>query len=105
MKILILIAALAIIAYLACDFAQEYRSAPGTVWDRMLAAGKGSATILWARFSVVVGAVSAVLVNGANLLNAPGVADAIKAAMQPQYVAIFTIGVALVTELARRRTL
>lgn len=97
---------LAIVAYLGFDFVKEYRAAPGSAWDRALAAGKGSATILWARFTMIVGAISTSLVSVADWLNAPGIGDAIKSALSnPKYVAAFLIGSAVLTEAARRRTL
>jgi hypothetical protein len=99
---LILLAAL---LYVAVDFYRSYCAATGTVWQRLLAAGKSSATILWQRFVIAVAALSNGLVWLADVANAPAVSDAIKAALQPQYVAAFVVAVAIITELARRRTL
>ena len=40
----ITLAALGIAGYVVYDFQKEFRAAPGSLWDRVLAAGKGSAT-------------------------------------------------------------
>ena len=41
----------------------------------------------------------------ADLLQAPGVAEPVRSVLAPQYVAVFVVAVAIVGELARRRTL
>ena len=105
MKLLFNLILLAAFAYVAWDFYADYRAAAGTVWQRLLAAGKTSATILWSRFTILTTAMSNSLVWLAGLLGAPGVEDAIKAALQPVYVAGFVVFIAVITELARRRTL
>lgn len=91
-----------LLAYIVYDFVAEYRAAAGTTWQRIVAAGKKTETILWARFVALVGCLTDLLVQAADWLNAPGLTDAIREAMQPQYVAGFIIAVALVTEFARR---
>lgn len=98
-------AVLVLAAFVIYTLGSGFRAATGTVWERLLAAAQGSATILWARFSMLVGALATVLVEAADWLNAPGVADGIKAVMQPSYVAFFIIAMAVMSELARRRTL
>lgn len=105
MKLTFDLVLLASFLYVAWDFYADYRAAAGTVWQRLLASGKESATILWTRFTVLVTALSNSLVWVAGLLGAPGVEDSIKAALQPAYVAGFVVAIAIVTELARRRTL
>lgn len=105
MKIFLNLALLAAFAYVAWDFYADYRDAVGSTWQRLLAAGKTTATILWSRFTILVTALSNSLVWLAGLLGAPGVEDAIKAALQPVYVAGFVVVIAIITELARRRTL
>jgi hypothetical protein len=49
---------LAALGYIVVDAVISYRAAVGTVWQRLLAAGKDSATVLWARFTVCVAAVA-----------------------------------------------
>jgi hypothetical protein len=98
---LVLVAAL---VYVAIDFVRSFR-ASGTVWQRLLATGRQSATILWQRFTIALAAFTDALLWLAELLNAPGVVEPIKSVLQPQYVAVFVVAVAIVSELARRRTL
>src|SRR5262245_14910368 len=99
---LVLVAAL---GYVAIDFLRSFRAAAGTVSQRLLATGRQSATILWQRFTMALAAFTDALLWLAELLNAPGVAEPIKSVLQPQYVAVFVVAVAVVSELARRRTL
>lgn len=105
LKLLGLLVILVLIACIIIDFLREFATVKGSVWQRLLAAGKGSATIIWQRFLMLIGAGTAALAELADLLNAPGVADTIKSYMQPQYVAAFIIVAALIGELARWRTL
>jgi hypothetical protein len=99
---LILFAAL---VYVVFDFVRAWRAASGTVWQRLLATGRHSATILWQRFIIALAGFADALVWLADLLQAPGVAEPIKSVLQPQYVAVLVVAVAIVGELARRRTL
>jgi hypothetical protein len=94
-----------IVAYFAFVFVRDFVSTSGSIWTRLLAAGKDSAVILVHRFVIICSGISYGMVWVANALNAPGVADKIQTVLQPQYVAAFLIGLALLTELARRRTL
>jgi len=95
----------AVFAYIAYTFISDFLGQKGTTWQRLLSAGKDSATILWARFSLMVGTLSGALVELATYVGAPGVADGIKDALQPQYVLGFVILSSIITEWARRRTL
>jgi hypothetical protein len=94
-----------LVLYFLYDAVTGYIAATGTVWERLLAAGKGSATIVWSRFVVMVSGLSGGLVVAADYLNAPGVASAVQSVIQPQYVMAFTVAIAVITEFARRRTL
>lgn len=60
-----------------------------------------SVTIIWARMLGVVG----VLLSAASLLDAPGLQENIIALLNPKYVPMYLIAIAVITELARRRTL
>lgn len=103
MHLLLALVILAAVAWLVLSFVREVSASSGTLWQRMLAAAEQSATILWQKFVIVVGALTAVLTELATWLNEPSLVEPIKAVMQPQYVAYFTIFVALVTVWARRR--
>lgn len=91
--------------YVAAEFVVEYSRGLGSPWQRALDAAKGSATILWARFTMFLGALSAVAVDASGYLGVPQVADTIKAILAPEYVGPFLVLVAVVSEFARRRTL
>lgn len=105
MLILFDILLLALLAWIVFDAVRTYRATIGTVWDKLLAAGKDSATILWARFTVLIAALVNALVWLADVLNQPQVSIAIKTYLTPQLVAGIMIAIAFITELARRRTL
>ena len=103
---MILVAALAAIGWLAFYFVKAYLGTPGSLWQRALAGARGSATVLWARFCMALGALAATLSSLADLLDAPGLKDAVQGALgDPKWVALFIVATAVVTELARRRTL
>ncbi|HEY7246276.1 MAG TPA: hypothetical protein VH678_20575 [Xanthobacteraceae bacterium] len=96
---------LAIAGYFIFDFVRAYRGTVGSVWSRCIGAAKSSATILWARFTVVVTALAAGLVQIADFIQAPSVSAAISTYLKPSVVAAIMVTVAVVTEWARRRTL
>ena len=105
MHLILDIALIAALVYVVIDFVRAYRVAVGTVWQRLLATGRNSATILWQRFTIALAGFADALVFVADLLQAPTVAETIRSVLQPQYVAVFVVLVAVVGELARRRTL
>jgi len=100
------LALLALLVFLIVDMTRGYLAATGTVWQRLLAAGKGSATILWSRFSAGVTIFASGILWIAELLNAsPGVQDAIRSGIRPEYAAGVIVIILAGAELARRRTL
>jgi hypothetical protein len=96
---------IAAVVYLIADSVRAFFSAAGSMRQRLWAAARHSATVLWARFCVAVAALVDVLVWIADLLNAPGVAGAIQSYLSPSVVAGIMIAIAVITEIARRRTL
>lgn len=64
-----------------------------------------SATILWARLVALAGLVLAGLDWLASFAGLPGVSENIRAVLAPQVVPWYLIAIAVITELARRRTL
>lgn len=92
-----------LVAYFVYDFVTSYARATGSTWQRILAAGDNSLTIVWQRLIVICSGLAGGAVTLADYLNAPGVGDAVKSALQPQYVLIFTIALAVISEFARRR--
>lgn len=95
----------AVVLYVAMSFAEDVYNSTGSVWQRLLAAGKQSATILWQRIVVMLTGLIGGAAWIADLLNAPNVGTAINTYVKPQYVAILFVASAVITELARRRTL
>ena len=73
--------------------------------ERSLAAGKHSATILWARFCAAVASAADGVVWLCEIANAPNVAGAVQTYLTPKAVAAVMITVAVITEVARRRSL
>ena|SRR5690349_18417867 len=104
---IVLIATAAILAACAYWFVRSFRAATGTTWQRLLAASKDSATILW---SYIVGAVGTLITwssTAADALNLPEVNSFLTTYVAPYPKALGAIvaGIALVTIVARLRTL
>jgi hypothetical protein len=102
---LTVLVSLGVISYFGYQFYAAYRAATGSRWSRALAATEKSATILWARFVALIGLLTLGLSSLAETLGAPGVSAAIQQYLQPQYVAAVMIGIAVITEVARKRTM
>ena len=84
----------------------QYRKAPGTTWQRLLAAGRESATILWGKFCILLSGLLASLDSLADLLHMPELKSYFETALgNPKAVAGIMLAVSVVTIYARRRTL
>lgn len=101
----VVISTIAIIAYFGYEFYKAYRAASGTIFQRSVAAAKGSATVLWARFVGLVGLATGGLASAADYLGDPSIGAAIQTYGKPQYIAAALVLIALVTTWARKRTL
>jgi hypothetical protein len=75
------------------------------MWEKIKARFRHSATILWARLVGFGGLVIAILGSIADLFELPGIKESIQALLDPRHVPYYIIAFALITELARRRTL
>ena len=109
LHIAIAVIAFGAILYYAYLFYTSYQAiaalpGPWQGWDRLWAAGSGSATKLWARVVGVVASVIAAVVGFAPMLGAPEVADFIKANFDPQIVTGIMVAIMVVTAIARNRT-
>jgi hypothetical protein len=93
------------VLYIAIDAIRAFTSAAGNVRQKLWAAARHSATVLWARFVVVVAAGVDALIWIADVLGAPGVAGAIQSYLSPSVVAGLMIAIAVISEIGRRRTL
>jgi hypothetical protein len=94
----------------AATWAMAFRSRLETIAaSRFMTAVKDwflrSATILWARLMALAGLLLAALDWLANLAGLPGVSGNIQSLLSPKYVPWYLIAIAIITELARRRTL
>jgi hypothetical protein len=72
---------------------------------RIKAFFRHSATILWARLVAVIGLLLAFSDQLLDLFSMPGIKDQVQAVLDPKYVPFYLIAIAVVTELARRRSL
>lgn len=114
MKLALTIVSLLIISYIAYNFVSQYRaSTAATTWDKMLAAGRGSATILFQKASILVSALTIfsdkALDAFGTALNDQAFSDQAKGVVQ-QWLTPTTVGVGLmifsaVTILLRLRSL
>lgn len=77
----------------------------GRTWARAMAAGKESATKLWAFLMIVCGSGVGLVVEVADALRMPEVSDVIKEWLTPQVSAIMFITAMLISVLARNRTM
>ena len=78
---------------------------PRAVWEKTKSWFKHSATILWARIVALGGVLFAALGTVGDVFDFPGVKENIQVLLDPHYVPYYMIAIALITELARRRTL
>jgi len=95
----------AIAAYFIYDMVKEYRAGTGTVVARLIAAGKGSATIVWMRLGVIATALVNALVQGADYFNLPEVQSIATKYVTPTTMLIAAAVFAIGGILARKRTL
>jgi hypothetical protein len=97
---------LAILLVFGWHLVAQYRKATGSKWERLLSAGKESATILWSKFCILLSGLIASLDSLADLLNLPELKTYIEMVLgNPKTVAGVMLALSLVTIYARRRTL
>ena len=88
------------------DIYRGYAKGTGTTWERLLNAGKDSATMLWGKFTIVLAGIVGNLDKVADFLGQPEVKTYIETALgNPKAVALAMVGIAAVTMWARLRTL
>lgn len=95
------------------DFIKEYRASTLTGWPRVWGAAKGSATIAWQQFGIVISGLTAASTGlaefAANMAGDPSAGDTIKgyiqSALKPEYVGLAMIAFMGVTIWARMRSL
>lgn len=99
------LALLGFVLWFGLVFFMDYRAATGTTWQRLLAAARQSATVLWSKFVMLVSLLIAGLDQIADWLGQPELADKIQAVLNPKLVPFYLIGIAVITIWARKRTL
>lgn len=86
----------------------DFAAQKGTLVERLLAAGKGSATKLWARFVALASAGIGAFIGMADQLHNPHVAEVIHLIQKhvgARWVALSIVVIMVMTEVARNRTL
>ena len=102
---IVLVAALAVSIFVVYRVVVNYRTAEGSVWERLIAAAKNSATVLWQYVVIAGGTLLGWSVQLADALNMPEVRSAIQDNLRPEYVGVALVGIAIITVIARLRTL
>jgi len=104
-SILLFSASLAVATWFVYDFVKALATEKGTLWQRLLAASKDSATVIWSKFVIVVGMIVAVLDRIATAFGDPALATQIQTYLTPQYVGYGLAALFAVNMWARFRTL
>lgn len=104
-SLILTIAVAALVGYFVYLFVRGFRDATGTLWERLLGAAKGSASILWAYVLGAAGAILAFAAKVAMFVNLPEVAQFIQVSVPVEYVGGALIAIAVINVLSRLRTL
>lgn len=91
--------------YMTVSIAHAYMNASGSVWQRLVASCKMSATVAWARLNALSFTLVTCIGDIAGYAGAPGVKDAIAPFLGPEYLTAYLLFVLIGSEIARRRTL
>jgi hypothetical protein len=103
---IVTLVAIAAFSYGVFRFVRNYREAQGlTTWERLLAAAKDSATVLWSYTVLLGGYIITGLAYGADFLNLPEVRDLVQESLPPEVVGPVLVVIAAMTFVARLRTL
>lgn len=90
--------------WVGATFAVSYYKSEGSWWQRLLAASRESATILWNKAVILATGLITGVATLADKLD-PGTAEQIKTILPPNWVAGFMVAVAVISIVARLRTL
>jgi hypothetical protein len=103
----LLMLGLGLLGWLVYTAARDMAAEKGDYWQRLLAAGKYSATKLWARVVMLLGLLLADVPQLADYLGDPTLKQTITDWMTkigPEWTGGFLVVVAIVTIMARRRS-
>lgn len=105
-RVAIALALVALVIYIVATGYAQFAKSSGTVWERLLAAGRDSATILWGKFCLVLAGIIGNLDSTADVLNLPEMKTFINSWVgDPKLIAGIMAAIAFVSILARKRTL
>lgn len=105
-RLIVALGLLSLAMYIVWQAVSAWRAASGSVWQRLLASAKDSATILWAKFVSLIASLAGLAGEFADAVGAPGVKEQVQSALgNPVYVALFLVGVSFISIAARKRTL
>lgn len=105
MGIVLNVVLFAIVAGFAFMVIRDYRKQEGSVWSRLCASVKHSATLAWGYVLTGSGFLLSLAAQASDALNAPEVSAFIQAQLSPKVVGIAMLVIGAVTVLARLRTL
>jgi hypothetical protein len=95
---------LALIGFVCWTVYSQYRLTTGTVFQRLLAGARNSATILWSKFVAVIALITMQLDNVADLLGSPELKEFINQWVgNPKTIAAVMLIISGVTIYARLR--
>lgn len=90
---------------LVVDAVHGYRTGTGSVWQKLLAVGKNSASILAARVGMLGGLGLQAIVEISDIVASPGVKAFVDQYASAKAIGWTMIAAAFISEIARRRTL
>lgn len=99
------LAVVASLLFMAYHLVKKFREAEGTVWERLLAGGRDSATILWGYLLYLAGAILDLIERMAVFLNMPEVTTFVNTHVPPKYVAGGMMVIGIITIAARLRSI
>ena len=106
LKIIVEATLAAIAVYYIVATYLHYRKGVGTQWERLIAAARNSATMLWSKFVLVLSAIVSQLDNLADLLGQPDMKTYIQTLIgNPKIVAVVMAMIAIISMISRARTL
>lgn len=94
-----------LVSGVASIFVMKYRAAVGTTWQRSVIAAHDSAVMLWQYIVLFAADILAWSEKGAEALNLPEVQQFLTAYVTPKMLAGVVAGIAVITIVARLRTL
>lgn len=106
LRIAFVLIALIVAVSIIIQMVIAYSKADGSIWNKMLAAGSQSATILWNKFTIVLAGLVGTLGDLADALGQPQIKDYLNQALgNPKLVASIMLAASIVTIAARARTM